>query len=73
MRSMGETRLFTKVGKGALNRAGDWLSKAFGRYVKLVLPAPDVGKLGFHSFRKTVIQTFQAAGVQAELRAACRP
>jgi len=70
---MGETRLFTKVGKGALNRAGDWLSKAFGRYVKLVLPAPDVGKLGFHSFRKTVIQTLQAAGVQAELRAACRP
>jgi integrase len=70
MRSMGETRLFPKVGKGALNGAGDWLSKAFGRYVKLVLPAPDVGKLGFHSFRKTVIQTLQAAGVQAELRAA---
>jgi integrase len=70
MRSTGETRLFPKVGKGAMNGAGDWLSKAFGRYVKLVLPAPDVGKLGFHSFRKTVIQTLQAAGVQAELRAA---
>jgi integrase len=70
MRSMGETRLFSKVGKGAMNGAGDWLSKAFGRYVKLVLPAPDVGKLGFHSFRKTVIQTLQAASVQAELRAA---
>jgi integrase len=70
MRSMGETRLFPKVGKGAMNGAGDWLSKAFGRYVKLALPAPDVGKLGFHSFRKTVIQTLQAAGVQAELRAA---
>lgn len=56
LRKIGETRLFLKVGKGAVNGAGDWLSKAFGRHVKLVLPAPDVGKLGFHSFRKTVIQ-----------------
>jgi integrase len=70
LRKIGETRLFPKVGKGAINGSGDWLSKAFGRHVKLVLPAPDVGKLGFHSFRKTVIQTMQAAGVQAELRAA---
>lgn len=70
MRSMGKTRWFPKVGKGAMNGAGDWLSKAFGRYVKLVLPGPDVGKLGLHSFRKTVIQTLQAVGVQAKLRAA---
>jgi len=70
LRKICETRLFPKVGKGAVNGAEDWLSKAFGRHVKLVLPAPDVGKLGFHSFRKTVIQTMQAAGVQAELRAA---
>lgn len=34
------------------------------------LPAPDVGKYGFQSFRKTVVQTMQAAGVQAEHRAA---
>jgi integrase len=70
LRKRGETRLFPKVGKGAMNGAGDWLSKAFGRHIKLALPAPDVGKLGFHSFRKTVIQTLQAAGVTAELRAA---
>jgi len=36
----------------------------------LILPRPDTGKLGFHSFRKTVIQTLQAAGVAAELRTA---
>ncbi|MDF4024633.1 site-specific integrase [Luteibacter sp. PPL201] len=70
LRKMGETRLFPKVGKGAINGSGDWLSKAFARYVGLVLPKPDTGKLGFHSFRKTVIQTLQAAGVTAELRAA---
>ncbi|GAA0913087.1 site-specific integrase [Rothia nasimurium] len=70
LRSMGETRLFPKVGKGAINGSGDWLSKAFARYVGLVLPKPDTGKLGFHSFRKTVVQTLQAAGVAAELRAA---
>jgi integrase len=70
LRKMGETRLFPKVGKGAINGSGDWLSKAFARYVGLTLPKPDTGKLGFHSFRKTVIQTLQAAGVAAELRAA---
>ncbi|MGN6478774.1 DUF6538 domain-containing protein [Luteibacter sp.] len=70
LRKMGETRLFPKVGKGATNGSGDWLSKAFARHCGLVLPKPDTGKLGFHSFRKTVIQTLQAAGVAAELRAA---
>lgn len=57
LRKIGETRLFPKVDKVVVNGSGDWLSKAFGRHVKRVLPAPDVGKLGFHSFRKTVIQT----------------
>ncbi|URX62064.1 site-specific integrase [Luteibacter anthropi] len=69
LRAKGETQLFPKV-KGQQNGMGDWLSKAFGRYVGLVLPKPDMGKIGFHSFRKTVIQTLQAAGVTAELRAA---
>lgn len=35
-----------------------------------VLPAPDIGKLECHSFRKTVIHGLQAAVVQAEPRAA---
>lgn len=70
LRKAGERQLFPKVGKGAMNGMGDWLSKAFGRYMRAQLPVPDVGKYGFHSFRKTVVQTMQAAGVQAEHRAA---
>lgn len=72
LRAAGEKRLFPNAGRRAtksgvaLNGQGDWLSKAFGRHLSAALPRPETGKLGFHSFRKTL----QAQGVEAELRAA---
>lgn len=70
LREKGEKKLFPKVKVDAVNGQGNWLSKAFSRHVELALPKPDVGKLGFHSLRKTVVQTLQVKGVTAELRAA---
>ncbi|UPG92871.1 site-specific integrase [Luteibacter aegosomatissinici] len=76
LRAEGEKRLFPRVGRratkagAATNGKGDWLSKAFGRHLGELLVKPETGKLGFHSFRKTLIQTLQAKGVQAEVRAA---
>lgn len=70
LRKKGEKKLFPKVKVDAVNGQGNWLSKAFTRHVELALPKPDVGKLGFHSLRKTVVQTLQVKGVTAELRAA---
>lgn len=63
LRAAGEKRLFPKAGRrapksgAAINGQGDWLSKAFGRHLSAILPKPDTGKLGFHSFRKTLIST----------------
>lgn len=76
LRAAGEKRLFPKSGRRApksgvaINGQGDWLSKSFGRHLSAVLPKPETGKLGFHSFRKTLIQHLQAQGVEAEQRAA---
>jgi len=70
LRKKGEKKLFPKVKVDAVNGQGNWLSKAFSRHVELALPKPDMGKLGFHSLRKTVVQTLQVKGVTAELRAA---
>ena len=58
--------------KARVNGAGDWLSKSFTRWLgkSAILTDAEKGRVGFHSLRKTVVQTLQAAGVAAEVRAA---
>jgi hypothetical protein len=71
LRKMGETRLFPKVKVGAVNGAGNWLSKAFTRHIDAVgITKPAKGKYGFHSLRKTAIQTMKSAKVPLEWRCA---
>ncbi len=45
------------------------ITKAFGRHLEAVGKNWTPGKRGFHSLRKTVIQSLQGAGVPSELRA----
>jgi integrase len=71
LRKKGETRLFPKVKVGAVNGAGNWLSKAFTRHIEAVgITKPAKGKYGFHSLRKTAIQTMKSAKVPLEWRCA---
>ena len=71
LRKQGEKRLFPKVKIGSVNGQGDWLSKAFGRHVEAVgITKPEKGKYGFHSLRKTAIQTMKTAKVPLEWRCA---
>ncbi|WP_185754406.1 DUF6538 domain-containing protein [Luteibacter sp. 9135] len=69
LRKAGQTRLFPRTKVGSVNGHGNFLSAAFGRYIKTVGVEPRVGKVGFHSLRKTVVQTMQSAGVPSEYRA----
>jgi integrase len=71
LRKAGEKRLFPKVKVGAVNGAGNWLSKAFTRHLGAVgIEQPAKGKYGFHSLRKTAIQTMKSAKVPLEWRCA---
>jgi len=71
LRKQGEKRLFPRVKIGSVNGQGDWLSKAYGRHIEAVgIPKPPKGKYGFHSLRKTAIQTMKAAKVPLEWRCA---
>jgi len=71
LRKQGEKRLFPRVKIGSVNGQGDWLSKAYGRHIEAVgIPKPAKGKYGFHSLRKTAIQTMKAAKVPLEWRCA---
>lgn len=71
LRQAGETRLFPKVKIGAVNGAGNWLSKAFTRHIAAVgIEQPAKGKFGFHSLRKTAIQTMKDGRVPLEWRCA---
>jgi integrase len=71
LRKAGEKRLFPKVKVGAVNGAGNWLSKAFTRHIEAVgIEQPAKGKYGFHSLRKTAIQTMKSAKVPLEWRCA---
>lgn len=71
LRKQGEKRLFPRVKIGSVNGQGDWLSKAYGRHIEAVgIPRPAKGKYGFHSLRKTAIQTMKAAKVPLEWRCA---
>ena len=58
--------------KARVNGPGDWLSKSFTRWLDKsnCTDGAKKGRVGFHSLRKTVVQTLQAAGVAAEVRAA---
>ena len=71
LRKAGETQLFPKVRVSGVNGMGNWLSKAFTRHIEAMkLPKPAKGKYGFHSLRKTAIQTMKAAKVPLEWRCA---
>jgi len=71
LREKKETRLFPKVKVGAVNGQGQWLSKAFTRHIEAVgITKPAKGKYGFHSLRKTAIQTMKSAKVPLEWRCA---
>jgi len=71
LRAAGEARLFPRVKLGAVNGQGQWLGKAFTRHWHAVgLKKPAKGKIGFHSLRKTAIQTMKAAKVPLEWRCA---
>jgi integrase len=69
LRKAGQTRLFPRTKVESVNGNGNFLSAAFGRYIKAAGVAPRVGKVGFHSLRKTVVQLMQSAGVPSEYRA----
>ena len=71
LRKQGEKRLFPKIKIGSVNGQGDWLSKAFGRHIEVAgIAKPDKGKYGFHSLRKTAVQTMKSAKVPLEWRCA---
>jgi len=71
LRAAGETQLFPKVKANGVNGMGNWLSKAFTRHIEAMkVPKPAKGKYGFHSLRKTAIQTMKAAKVPLEWRCA---
>ena len=69
LRKSGKDRLFPRAKVGSVNGAGNFLSAAFGRHLTVLGVKAKVGKVGFHSLRKTVIQTLQTAGVASEVRA----
>ncbi len=69
LRAAEAKRLFPAAKPDAKNGAGNWITKAFGRHLEAVGKNWTPGKRGFHSLRKTVIQSLQGAGVPSELRA----
>lgn len=69
LRGAGKDRLFPRAKVGSVNGSGNFLSAAFGRHLTALGIKAKVGKVGFHSLRKTVIQTLQSSGVASEVRA----
>jgi integrase len=69
LRKVGKTRLFPKTKVGSVNGHGNFLSAAFGRYIAKLGVKPKMGKIGFHSLRKTIVQQMQSEGVPSEFRA----
>jgi integrase len=69
LREAGKDRLFPRTKIGSVNGAGNFLSAAFGRYIAVLGVKAKVGKAGYHSLRKTVIQAMQTSGVPSEVRA----
>ena len=64
-----ERQLFPKGKIDAINGRGNWITKAFGNYLKKVAAQWPPAKRGFHSLRKAVIQELQGKGVSSEMRA----
>lgn len=69
LRAEGHARLFPGAKAEAKNGQGNWVSKAFSRYLAEVGKNWPNARRGFHSLRKTLIQELQGAGVVSELRA----
>ena len=69
VKAQGSKRVFPNAKDGVKNGAGNWITKAFGRYLQDQTKGWDKSKRGFHSLRKTFIQEMQGVGVASELRA----
>lgn len=71
LRNKGKTQLFPRAKAGNVNGMGNWLSTAFSRHLIAlgIHSKSGKGKVGFHSLRKTFIQTAQSAGIRSEARA----
>lgn len=68
-RTAGHQRLFPQAKADAMNGQGNWITKAFSRYLGEIGKDWPKAKRGFHSLRKTFIQELQGLGVSSELRA----
>ncbi len=68
-RTAGHQRLFPQAKANAMNGQGNWITKAFSRYLGEIGKDWPKAKRGFHSLRKTFIQEMQGLGVSSELRA----
>ncbi|MCP3042183.1 MULTISPECIES: DUF6538 domain-containing protein [Xanthomonas] len=68
-KAAGHKRLFPHAKADAMNGQGNWITKAFSRYLGEIGKDWPKAKRGFHSLRKTFIQELQALGVSSELRA----
>lgn len=71
LRGAGKAQLFPLAKAGNVNGMGNWLSTAFSRHLRAlqIQSSTGKGKVGFHSLRKTFIQTAQRLGVTSEARA----
>lgn len=69
--SEGEAQLFPQAKAGSVNGMGNWLSKSFGRHLRNlgIKAVGGKGKVGFHSLRKTFVQSLQQMGMSSEARA----
>lgn len=65
----GHKRLFPQAKADAMNGQGNWITKAFSRYLGEIGKDWPKAKRGFHSLRKSMIQELQGAGCSSELRA----
>ncbi len=74
LRKMGEDRLFPQVNLEGKAGKGSAISKNFGYLLQRdevgVKPRREHGRVGFHSLRKTVVQSLQGTGVSDERRRA---
>ncbi|KGI76896.1 DUF6538 domain-containing protein [Oleiagrimonas soli] len=74
LRKMGEERLFPQVNLDGKAGKGSAISKNFGYLLQRkevgVRPRREHGRVGFHSLRKTVVQSLQGTGVSDERRRA---
>lgn len=72
LRAAGQERFFPGMRIDSAAGTGNAVSKGFGNYLNNIGVGPRRanGTVGFHSLRKTVIQTLQASGLSAERRRA---